>query len=178
MSSELETTCKNRIKRCWQWLCESNFVPAAADNVDGRQYFLDPAQLAEAVVQYCSDCEVLKIRYGELDDRIQSPRIAGLMANSINKYKPIVIREGFVKSKRIPLNELLAIFNGIFLCSEFPSKDKIWTLSNFIEDEFFSKWLNDFIHLLCYRNYTAENLILVYETFCVCYCKNALLKPK
>ncbi|MDR3001669.1 MAG: hypothetical protein LBU89_10440 [Fibromonadaceae bacterium] len=178
MSKELKDLCINRIKRCWEWLCDSHLVPTAINNVDGKQYYLDPCLVAETAVQYSSDCEILKIRYGEKNNRIQSPRIAGLMAASIGRYKPISIREGFLRSQRVPLNELLAIFNGLFVCSEFPAKSKEWTLSSFLKEKFFSKWLNDFIHLLRYRNYTAENLILTYETFCLCYCKDVFLEPK
>jgi hypothetical protein len=175
---DLAVLCKNRIKRCWEWLCESNFIPTSVSSVDGRQYFLDPYLLAETAIQYKSDCDVLKTRYGE-KNKIQSPRIAGLMANAISRYKPISIKEGFIGSaKRLPLNEILAIFNGIFVCSEFPANDKKWTLDSVLKEEFFGKWLNDFIHLLRYRNYTAENLILTYDTFCLCYCKNAFLEPK
>jgi hypothetical protein len=173
---DLEITAKNRIRRCWEWLCDSTLVPRSAHNVDGLQYFLDPVQVAEAAIQYCSDCDVLKMRYGE-NNKIQSPRIAGLMASSINRYKPIVIREGFAHTKRPPLNELLAIFNGVFVCSEFPTKDKKWSLSDFANDKLFGKWLNDFLHLLCCRNYTAESLILVYETFCFGYCKDVFAVP-
>jgi hypothetical protein len=176
---DLKTTSRNRIKRCWEWLCDTKIVPSSVSNVDGFQYFLDPIQLAETVAQYCSDCNVLKTRYGENNDKIQPPKIAGLMANSINRYRPIVIREGFAASTiRPPLNELCAIFNGLFICSEFPAKDKEWSLNGFITDEFFSKWLNDFLHILCCRNYTAESLVLVYETFCLTYCKEALKQPK
>jgi len=176
LSKNLETLSIERIKRCWEWLCDSRLVPIAANNVDGKQYFLDPYLVAETAVQYSSDCDILKKRYGE-KNRIQPPRIAGLMANSISRYKPISVREGFLCSQRVPLNELLAIFNGIFVCSEFPAKNKKWTLSSILKEEFFSKWLNDFIHLLCYRNYTAESLIIIYETFCLCYCKEVFLEP-
>jgi len=175
--TELRTKSRQRITRCWEFLCNSGLVPISINNVDGFQYFLDPVQLAETAMQYASDCEILKVRYGEHENKIQPPKIAGLMASSINKYRPITIREGFANTERPPLNELLAIFNGIFICSEFPAKDKKWTLDGFIKDEFFTKWLNDFLHLLRYRNYTAESLVLVYETFCICYCKEALREP-
>jgi hypothetical protein len=177
LSEKLEDLCVNRIKRCWEWLCDSRFVPVSISSPDMKQYFLDPYLVAETAVQYSSDCEILKIRYGE-KYRIQSPRIAGLMASSISRFKPVSIKEGFLHSKRVPLNELLAIFNGLFVCSEFPAKNKNWTLSPILKEEFFGKWLNDFIHLLCYRNYTAENLMLTYETFCLCYCKDVFLEPK
>jgi len=174
---ELQTKSKQRIIRCWEYLCSSGIVPTSINNVDGWQYFLDPVQLAETAIQYSSDCEILKVRYEEHENKIQPPKIAGLMASSINRYRPITIREGFATTKRPPLNELLAIFNGIFICSEFSVKNKEWTLQDFTNDEFFTKWLNDFLHLLRYRNYTAESLVMVYETFCVCYCKDALREP-
>jgi len=178
LSSDLERKSKERILNTWKWLCEFKIVPAAISNVDGYQFFIDPIQLAETVEQYASDCDVLKIRYAqEENDKIQPPKIAGLMASSINRHRPIVIREGFSKAKRPPLNELLAIFNGLFVCSEFSDKNKNPSLTTFYENEFFSKWLNDFLHILCYRNYTAENLIMLYETLCISYCRDALTYP-
>jgi len=175
--TELQTKSKQRIIRCWEFLCESKLVPASVHNVDGFQYFLDPVQLAETAIQYSSDCKILKVRYGEHENKIQPPKIAGLMASSINRYRPITIREGFATTKRPPLNELLAIFNGIFICSEFPAKDKGRALKDFTKDEFFTKWLKDFVHILRYRNYTSESLVMIYETFCVFYCKEALRDP-
>jgi hypothetical protein len=161
--------------RCWEWFCESKFVPQSLHNPNRLQYFLDPVNLMETAIQYTSDYAVLKTRYGE-EDRIQPPKIAGLMASSISRYKPIVFRDGIDNPERLPLNELLAIFNGIFICGEFPLKGNNCTLSSFTKDVFFGKWLNDFLHLLVYRNYTAENLVLVYETFCMNYCREALVK--
>jgi len=177
MNKILERLCRERIMRCWECLCEFKFVPQSIHNPNRLQYFLDPVNLMETTIQYTSDYVVFKTRYGEAD-RIQPPKIAGLMASAINRYKPIVFRDGIENPKRLPLNELLAIFNGIFVCSEFSLKNGNYALNSFTKDVFFGKWLNDFLHLLAYRNYTAENLVLVYETFCMNYCKEALFKAE
>lgn len=172
MEETPEVKCKSRIISCWKFFLANSFVPKSISNVDNFQYFLDPVSFAETVSQYIADYEILKIRYKEKDGEfIQTPKIAGLMAASILKNKPITIREGFIKSEDRKLNELLAIFNGLFLCSEFPKKN---IFSDLKEHKHFRTWLNNFLYLIKKRNYTTENLILVFETFCLAFCKEAL----
>ncbi|GHV17331.1 hypothetical protein AGMMS49938_18060 [Fibrobacterales bacterium] len=173
MSESSETPkerCKNRIRDCWIYLKNVGIVPVSISNTDGVQYFLDPVSLANAVEQYDSDCSILKIRYAEGDKKIQVPRIAGLMAGAILKNKPITVREGFARDGERKLNEILAIWNGIFLCDQFSET----MLKSFISDENFCKWFNDCLYLVQNRNWTSEGLILIFETLCLGYFPEAM----
>jgi len=128
--------------------------------------------LGEAVSHYIYDLRALKLCY-EINDKVQFPKIAGLMTNAIVKHKPLVPRIGNndLKPNSLIANEVFALFYG--LCVLFDTEIlpdgelKVKTgnsIRNFIQTPLGIQWRNDIHYLLHSRNYTAESLIAIFET--------------
>ena len=122
---------------------------------------LNKTLASEAVLHYAKDVEILKLRY-EIDDKIQVPKVAGLMAGAILRFRPVVpLVDEFSKEEYLFANETLAIYHGLCVCGEFSGTG---ALENLIERDFFDSWLKNFIYLLHYRNHTPESLVFVFDT--------------
>jgi hypothetical protein len=120
----------------------------------------------KVVSHYVDDLGFLKQRYN-IPDRAQAPKVAGLMANAIIKYRPLVPTKGDQKHiMNNEVNEFLALFNGLCICTNyyFGGADR---LNELISKLWFDEWQRNFIFLLRERNYTSENLILVFDTLCL-----------
>jgi len=116
--------------------------------------------LDETVEYYLSDRDVLKLRYN-IDDKIQLHKIAGLLANAIVRIRPVVpasTLEDFSKDSEVYANEILAIYEGLAICSEY-DEDCCITKESWFED-----WFENFVFLLHHRRYTAESLMFIFET--------------
>ena len=98
---------------------------------------LQPHLANEAVEHYLVEMQILKNRYRILD-RIQPPKIAGLMTSSILRYRPVIplIDECLTKNQ-MHANEILAIINGIAICAERDSQEGVDSL---IAEPWFNGW--------------------------------------
>jgi hypothetical protein len=140
---------------------------AAKVNLPYNRLFTLNHSIASRVIRhYVGDLDVLKMRYN-IPNRVQTPKIAGLMANAILKYRPLVPTNG--KQKDIDnneVNEYLAAFHGIFVCANFQNNG-FQAMVDLVGRPFFDAWLKRFIYLLRDRNYTSESLIMTFETLCL-----------
>lgn len=117
----------------------------------------------EVIEHYISDWHVIKFRY-KIPEEIQLHKVAGLMAASILRYRPIIpLSEDLDGKYEIYANEFFAILHGLAICGEY-SLEKCQMLST---ADWFDTWLDDFLHLLHRRNYTAESLAFIFETLCI-----------
>jgi hypothetical protein len=117
----------------------------------------------EVIEHYIADWAIIKIRY-KIPNEIQLHKIAGLMAASILRYRPIIpLTDDLDGKHEIYANEFFAILHGLAICGEF-SLEKCQMLAT---EDWFETWLDDFLHLLHRRNYTAEALAFIFETLCI-----------
>jgi len=141
-----------------------------------RELFVFNHAIAVKVVKhYAKDLAILKDRYG-IGDRAQPPKVAGLMANAVLKYRPLVPNAG--KQKDIEenrVNEILAVYHGICICAGY-YEGGIDVLRKLTAQPQFYVWLDRFIYLLRERNYTSESLIMIFETLCWVFFPNSLIK--
>jgi hypothetical protein len=137
------------------------------ENVSWIKLFtINHAIATKVVLRYVGDLEILKFRYC-IDDKALPPKVAGLMANAILKYRPLVPnnpKEVGIEKKFG--NELLAIHHGLSVCSEYYSDIENSVKKDILQKQNFGEWLNKFVFLLSERNYTPENLVMVFETLC------------
>jgi hypothetical protein len=165
-TEEDKTTAVKRMRglvKCWGVLLDENIV---AD----WEYMAFNASIATRVVRhYIRDLNILKRRYN-IENRAQVPKVAGLMANAILKYRPLVPIDGKRRDvEYIKANEALAIYHGLSVCANYgksgDGNHKL--LSDFMSKRIFIEWLKRFVYLLQERNYTSEALIMVFETLCM-----------
>jgi len=133
--------------------------------VDGARFTLNRSLLKLTVRHYLKDLQALKDRYG-IEDKAQPQKAAGLTTAAIMRFKPVLPKNsGDETLYSSDENEVLAVFHGLCLCMEkddgkidLPSVVNLWSNPELQE------WLANFLYLLKFRNYTAENLALVFDT--------------
>jgi hypothetical protein len=146
----------------------ATFVKTYSDIVDSgkfdkNKFTINASFASNAVNHYLDDLDALKKRY-KISDLVQMPKIAGLMANAILRYRPIVPINGKETNiGDIDINEYVAIYHGLAVCAGEgkASEDKI---RQFIRKNSFENWFKGMIFLLKKRNYTAESLYMIFET--------------
>ncbi len=163
MQTEREQMLGNRMKtlaRAWAKL-------AFAGRIDKDIFILNHSIATKVIRYYAQDIEVLKTRYG-IPDKVQAPKIAGLMANAITKFRPVVPINGRQQDiENVDCNELLAIYYGICICANSAeSSSGHQLMADLVSRVEFSDWFKRFIYLLRERNYTSEALVMVFETLC------------
>jgi len=166
-NSEDKAIAEKRITglvRYWKRLLDENLV---AD----WQYMAFNASIASKVIRhYMQDLNILKSRY-KISKRAQMPKIAGLVASAVLKYRPIVPLDGKrTDVKYIRANEALAIYHGLGVCANYDlggGNDNNQALASLMSKPIFVEWLRRFMYLLQERNYTSESLIMVFETLCM-----------
>jgi len=134
--------------------------------IDKSKYALNVAILNKTVERYLQDLDFLKKRYG-IPNRANMSKIAGLMAYAIVKFKPLALINGKDQSaKNFSANEWLAIYYGLCTCADLGdgNADESGLVGTIISNSFFDEWFRNFKYLLEERNYTAESLIMVFET--------------
>jgi hypothetical protein len=133
--------------------------------IDKSKYVLNAILLDKAVGHYLLNLEFLKKRYG-IQDKAKMPKIAGLMAYSITKFKPLVPMHGVkLDTKYLDANEWLAIYYGLCACADMGNGNADEeALGLVVSNPFFEDWFKSFKYLLGERNYTAESLVMVFET--------------
>jgi len=65
-------------------------------------------------------------------------------------------------------NEILAIYQGLAICSEYDQDYNITTA------DWFSDWFEDIKYMLHHRRYTAESLMMIFQTVSRIFFKNGL----
>jgi hypothetical protein len=141
------------LKGAWQRMDESR---------QDRFKLSDPIVM-DVIEHYMDDWRIIKYRYG-IDDEIQLHKIAGLMAAAIVRYRPVVYMPDQVQLKSdLCVNERLAVIHGLSICSEYSPG----AVTHFQSNELFKDWVHDMVHHLRKRNYTAESLMLVFQTMSV-----------
>jgi len=120
-------------------------------------YGLDSRTLDRIVCGYVEDVVALKQRYK--CETIQLPKIAGLMAHHITKYRPIVAINACCNPYPF-INELFAVYHGLCVCSDFSNGQELVNFNNHPDCKDF---LMDMRYLLS-RNYTSESLVMIFKT--------------
>ena len=133
--------------------------------IDGSKFTLNRSILKTAVKHYLQDLQALKTRYG-ITDKAQPQKVAGLTAAAIEKFKPVLPRNGSDETlQESEANEMLSVFHGLCICAEqHDGKIDMRVLKELYENPEFPEWLSNFRYLLKFRNYTAENLAMVFDT--------------
>lgn len=143
----------------------------------GQDFVLNDSIAANTVHYYARDLNVLKRRY-KVPDRVRAPRIAGLMAGSVLRHRPVVPIDGERGDVgRNIANEILAILHGLCICANYKPGLGAYNqaMEALIGSHLFAEWFNRFKFLLKERNYTSESLIMVFETLCLAAFPNSLL---
>ncbi len=136
----------------------------ASNKFDPARLKLSVPLVNEVIEHYLSDYIILKKRYKIEDSRIQLHKVAGLMSAAILRYRPIIpLIDEYASDYEISANEILAVIQGIAICGEYTAKDSHLEI---LDESWFERWFRDFLYLLHCRNYTAESLIMIYETIC------------
>jgi len=129
-------------------------------------FILNNAIATRVIKYYVRDLDFLKIRYG-IPDRVQTPKIAGLVANAILKYRPLVPKDGKQEGiENNEINEFLAIYYGICICAKYEENGERLMAELILKDSFY-EWFKRFMFLLRERNYTSESIVMVFETLCL-----------
>jgi hypothetical protein len=122
---------------------------------------------------YTQNLDVLKGIYA-IEDKVEASKIAGLMANAILRFRPLVPIAGQDECEEIEdndCNELLAVYHGLDVCAAaYPNGTQL--MKDFMAKESFDKWLKQFMYLILEREYSAESLIVIFETLCVTVLSN------
>lgn len=130
--------------------------------IDNTRFTLSNSLVDEVITHYSDDLGITKIRYN-IEGEAQLHKVAGLMAASILRYRPIVPMQDFSDPKDVYANEDFAILHGLAVCGEHEPK-----VASIIQSEaWFKIWWSDFRYLLHRRNYTAESLSMIFETLCL-----------
>jgi hypothetical protein len=149
--------------KSWKRLLDENLVP------DWHYMAFNASIAARVVRHYVQDLEILKLRYN-IENRAQTPKVAGLMANALLKYRPLVPIDGKRRDiEYIKANEALAIYHGLSVCANYGKNgdENHKLLCDLMSKPIFIEWLKRFVYLLQERNYTSESLIMVFETLCM-----------
>jgi hypothetical protein len=104
------------------------------------------------------------------EDKVEDSRIAGMMADAILKFRPLVPINGndVIEVEDIEYNvcnEFLAIYHGISICSAGYENGPL-LMGEFMSGKLFDRWLERFLYLL-EQDYTMESLVMIFETLCV-----------
>jgi len=133
-------------------------------------FTLNKSLALKTVRFYAQNLHTLKDIYG-IEDKVEASKIAGLMANAILRFRPLVPIGGQDECEEIEdndCNELLAIYHGISVCSAAYENGKdIMDTFMIDNEEWYNKWLKQFMFLLQEREYTSESLVMIFETLCL-----------
>jgi hypothetical protein len=142
----------------WEFMLDRGFV-------ESNRFNLSLPLADEVIEHYISDWVAMKVRY-RIPERIMPHKIAGLMAASIIRYKPInPICERYIQESDMYVNEKMAIIHGLAICGH-SSLDKVSVIT---EQDWFQKWCDEFMYLLRRRNHTPESLVFVFQTLTTIY---------
>ncbi|MDR0307412.1 MAG: hypothetical protein LBI42_11325 [Chitinispirillales bacterium] len=167
-AEELEDV--KRMNEKLEWLAKTWLIMRKRFALPEKEAFeLNPDITKKTVFHYVKDLRFLKKRY-QIEDMVQPPKIAGLMANAILKYRPLVPfygpQGGIEKNK---VNEYFAIYHGICVCANYKGLgvEGNSAMRALMANPKFKEWHEKFTFLIRERNYTAESLIMAFETLCL-----------
>jgi hypothetical protein len=146
----------------------NTFIKTCSDlvrvgKIDGKKFTINASLATKAVNLYLDDLEELKKRY-RIAGRVQSPKIAGLMANAILKFYPIVPLNGKEPDiGGLNVNEIAAIYHGLCVCAA-DGKEREAKIREIIRKPFFKEWFEAMRFHLKERNCTAESLYMIFQT--------------
>ena len=130
-----------------------------------RGWFLDDRVrlsthlLNEVVEHYVEDRQILKVRY-RIKGRIRLYKIAGLMAASLMRYRPIIpVCDELQPGIEFYANEFLAIYQSLAICAQ--RQDQSYCLE-VMDEPWFEGWRDEMVYFLHFRNYTPEALCQVF----------------
>jgi hypothetical protein len=134
-------------------------------DIDSTRFTLNRSLLKSTVKHYLQDLQALKARYG-IEEFVQPQKAAGLSAASIMRFKPILPKNGSDENLfESEVNEVFAIFHGLCLCSEqSDGKIDLQAIQSLATKLEFHEWLSNFRFLLKFRNYSAESLVMIFDT--------------
>jgi hypothetical protein len=125
---------------------------------------LNSVAVRKITEDYIATREAFSKRY-KITDRIQRPKIAGFMAASILRYKPVAINDqdhspahGYGSTQA---NEMLAFWHGLAICAEGAPEEDIHRL---ISSPVFETWYNDILWLFEHNTVCSEALVMIFET--------------
>ncbi len=123
---------------------------------------LNAKTVAKVVEDYIAARDAFVARY-KIKDRIQRPKVAGLMAASILKFKPVEMndRDHSPVYESTQANELLALWHGLGICAEGASQKSI---EAFISTPHFQTWRGDLLCLFEQHPASAEAFVMIFET--------------
>jgi len=131
-------------------------------------FMLNNSLALKAIRFYVQNLDALKDIY-VIEDKVEASKIAGLMASAILRFRPLVPIKGQDECEEIEdndCNELLAVCHGLYICAA-AYLNGIQLMKDFMAKESFDKWLKQFMYLILEREYSAESLIVIFETLCV-----------
>jgi len=135
---------------------------------DKHLFELNPSLTVKAVEHYYSDLTLLKQRY-DIHGLAEAPKVAGLLANAVLKYRPVVPKDCLQWDvEDAEINEVLAVYHGICICASYNELGKgNAPMMKLMAKPYFRKWYERIIYLVKERNYTSEALIAIFETLCL-----------
>jgi hypothetical protein len=133
--------------------------------IDGAKFTMNRSLLKSVVKQYSQDLRVLKMRYG-IEGKVQPQKTAGLTTAAVMRFRPVLPKNTSDETLfESDVNEILAIHHGLCVCAEQEDeKISLEAVAALWAKPEFPEWLSNFRYLLKFRNYTAENLALVFDT--------------
>jgi hypothetical protein len=134
-------------------------------------YTISHTSLPKVLNDYMVDLAIIKKRYGS--EKIQFSKIAGLMANLIVKYRPIVPLDRNNDPKP-DINENFAIYHAICICAGYENGAE--DIRAFQKSKHHALFYEEAKYLLK-RNFTPENLILTFKTLCLYQFPKSLERP-
>lgn len=134
--------------------------------------FLHPHLVAQVVENYLQERLAL-VNRDNIGGRIQRHKIAGLMAASILRLRPVQLRDDTGKAARVSKdNEVFAALHGLAICAE-GAAGKVQELLNL---RMSGVWLGDFIYQMRRHPDCGTWCAMVFETLSLTYFPNNLDK--
>ena len=130
---------------------------------------LDEEIAREVVENYLDDRNAYKTRRRmSPDSKIMRHKIAGLMAASVCKHKPLQRGLGFKgDGEQVRHNEIFAMWTGIAICAEEFAGGQSEIILAMTKSEQFCAWRSEFINLLHRKPDSAEAFVLIFHTLCM-----------
>ncbi|MDR0306482.1 MAG: hypothetical protein LBI42_06565 [Chitinispirillales bacterium] len=144
----------------WHNLVRSHIVDS--------EFFCFNSEFAKKAVAHCiEELKNIKPERITIDNR-QHHNIAGQMADSIIRYRPIILsKSGYKDIKNNLTNEKLALFFGILYCTHYSKDYDSLKINGFLRASLTRDWVLDLLYRLQKRDYSVEHLAAIFQTFCL-----------
>lgn len=130
---------------------------------------LDEEIAREVVENYLDDRNAYKNRRRMApESKIMRHKIAGLMAASVCKHKPIQREKGYKgDGQQVRHNEIFAMWTGLAICAEEFAAARSEIILAMTGSEEFRAWEREFVTLLHRRPDSAEAFVVIFHTLCM-----------